>query len=45
MKSLGTMTRNTCCLNSDSESTTFEVFTTPNDKQQHAFDLLKNIRL
>ena len=45
MKSLGTITRNTCYLNSDSESTTFEVFTTPNDKQQHAFDLLKNISL
>lgn len=45
MKSLGTITRNTCCIKSASETSTFEVFTTPNAKQQHALDLLKNISL
>jgi hypothetical protein len=43
MKSLGSITRNTCCIKSAAQTSTFEVFTTPNAKQQHAFDLLKNI--
>ena len=45
MKSLGTIIRNTCCIKSAAETSTFEVFTTTDDKQQHAFDLFKNIRL
>lgn len=45
MKSLGTITRNTCCITTADNPATFEIFTTPTDDQQRAFDLLKQIKL
>lgn len=45
MKSLGTLTRNTCCLTTAEEPATFDVFTTPTASQQRAFDLIKHIAL
>lgn len=45
MKSLATITRNTCCITTADEPATFDVFTTPTTGQQRAFDLLKYITL
>jgi hypothetical protein len=45
MKSLGTITRNTCCLTTAEQPATFDVFTTPTASQQRVFDLIKHIAL
>ena len=46
MAELATVVRNTCRTpNAGSDAPTFEVLTTPNAKQQRAFELLQQIRL
>ena len=45
MKSLGTITRNTCCITTADDPATFEIFTTPAEDQQRALDLLKQIKM
>jgi len=46
LKSMSQIVRNKCRLrNADSDEETFEIVTTPNEKQQLAYDLLANISL
>ena len=46
MAELGTIVRNTCRVpHAGPDAPTFEVFTTPNAKQQRALDLLQQIRV
>ena len=46
MAELATIVRNTCRTpHAGPDAPTFEVFTTPNAKQQRAFELLQQIRL
>ena len=46
IEDLQTIVRNTCrSPNASPDTPTFEVITTPNTKQQHAFDLIEHIRL
>ncbi len=45
MKSLSTITRNTCCITTADDPATFEIFTTPAEDQQRALDLLKQIKM
>ena len=46
MAELATIVRNTCRTpNAGPDAPTFEVLTTPNAKQQQAFELLQQIRL
>ena len=42
---LSTIVRNTCRTPHQDDSSTFEVITTPNAKQRHAFELLQSIRV
>jgi hypothetical protein len=45
MKSLATLTRNTCTITTADEPATFDLFATPTAHQQRAFDLLEHITL
>ncbi len=45
MKSLGTITCNTCCITTADDPAIFEVYTTPTTNQQRALDLLKKIKM